>query len=263
MERLKKINSILFTIMSSLIIVTVLILLVRIIIDMWPRSYNIPDSDIISNEQVAENLRDSLRTQIISFNQITLIDSASNIYLIPVSQKGLENPEKIPSTEMKMQILDYSYYYRGGNLYNNLIVVDLKNKTNDIIFNSRISIVDYHIFNINNHKYILMLICRNDTNKDNILDGKDLLDLYLYDFGTKKLEIISEKAEHILDLDYIDKRDQVFITIGIDRNKDNIYNRKYEPVEIQKVDISSKSITNVLGEKETEKLQRILDGLNQ
>lgn len=108
-----------------------------------------------------------------------------------------------------------------------------------------------------------MLICRNDTNEDNILNGKDKLELYLYDIETERLEVISEKPEHILNLDYIDKRDQIFLTIGIDRNGDNIFDRRYEPVLIQKVDIPSKSIINILSEQETEKLQRVLDGFNQ
>lgn len=258
MERIKRLNSILFTVMSSFIIIAFIFLLIKLIAELIPRNYNRPDYEMISNELTAENAEENIRTQIISYDQLTLVDSLRNIYIMPVSQLKLEKPEEL--TVAYCQIPDFSYYYRSGSLFNNMIVVNLNMQKSRILFHKRICIVDYRILKIDSKKYLFMLACNTDTNKDNLIDGKDLLELYLYDFEKENIEILSKKPEHILDLDFITPRNQVLVTIGIDRNKDKIFNRQYEPLILKRIDLKTKEIVEILDEEVTNDLQSILDG---
>ncbi len=262
MDRLKKINTILFTIMASILILISIILGIVLIVEAWPRTYSRPDTGMISNEEVNENVNENLRTQLISYNNMTLIDSTKNIYIMPVSQLKLDTPEEIPKAEMLyISIPQKPLYYRSGRLFNNIVVLDLKNNINSIIFNQRICIVDYHIFNTNSKNFLFMLVCKKDTNGDKILNQEDLLELLLYDFDNKKVDLLSKKAQHILDLDFINQRNQVVVSIGLDRNDDNIFDRKYEPVILKRIDIESRKIVELLDGKVSDNLQSILDGV--
>jgi len=245
--------------MSSLIIITFIVFLVKFIIDLFPRSYSRPNSEMISNEQVANNVKENIRTQLISYNHLYLVDSLRNIYLLPVSQIKLEDPEELRVSYLKVP--NYSYYMNSKQ-FNNMVIVNLNEQKNKILFKNRTCIVDYHIFSLNTKKYLFMLICNKDTNKDMILNERDLLELYLYDFENEKIEILSEKPDYILDLDFINRRNQVMVTIGIDRDNDNIFNRKYEPVILKRIDIESKEIVELMDEEVNDTLQGILDGIN-
>lgn len=66
------------------------------------RSYDYEEvySEPLSEEGAKELLEDSLRSQIVSFSEMILIDSASKTYLLPVGQADLKAPEKSSLLEL-------------------------------------------------------------------------------------------------------------------------------------------------------------------
>ena len=97
------------------------------------------------------------KSQIIEFDNIELIDSSSQIYIIPVKQKNLrelQEIEEIPVLEMEAvdipktkqsvyKPLSRSYlYYYGYNTFNNILVYNAKSEIIQPIFSYRIAIIE-------------------------------------------------------------------------------------------------------------------------
>ena len=271
MSKLTKVNNLLFTIMASLLIVTFIVIIVQIIIDMLFNKYQPHDDAIYSNEKSHELVNQNKRSHVISYNKMVLVDSLRSIYIIPITQIELKDFEDLPppspispsrpSVPMALEIMDIDYpYYMGSGIQNNIVIVDMKNETRRILYEKRICIVNYKIFEINDRKILFLIVCRTDTNNDGKLDENDLLELEAYDFLNNSLDKISKNPQHITRLDIVQETKEVILTMGIDKNGDNKFDSNSEPVRLYKVNFSNLSIERLLSTPLTTKLQSILDG---
>jgi len=153
-------------------------------------SYSFQDdynTGILSNEETSRLQKDSLRKQIISFNEINIIDSAKQLYLLPVTQADLLDYEH--SSELLGLVNTYN---RGKfrNVYgfdNNLVICDLLNEKSKIIFDTRVSISNYLVHKSNQKKYLIIKASRIDTNHDKYLNSNDLQELFIYDIELQEL----------------------------------------------------------------------------
>ncbi len=269
MSKLGKFNNILFTIMASLLIITLIFVLIQIISELIPTKYPQPDNSIVSSEKANELVQQKKRSHVIKFDSIVLVDSLTSLYIIPISQIKLEELDDLPSpsqTSLNIEAIkimdpDFSYYL-GSGIINNIVIVDMKNEAKKIIYNNRTCIVEYNIFNINNRKVLFLLVCKTDTNNDGELNERDLLELEVYDFSNNSLSKISDKPQHIIDIDIVQKTKEIILTVGIDKNNDNKFDRSKEPVILEKVNLNTYKIEELLSTIITDKLQFILDGIN-
>lgn len=252
--------------MASLLIIVVIILLFKLVTEFLPKDRFSTYGEIISNDEIAELIKENKRAGIITYQSPTLIDSANQIYLIPVSQIKLKNAEIIPesdNTVMAMEVLSsefsYRHSYRGDQL-NNIVIVDLKNSSSDILFEERTCIVEHESISIESNKYILMLACTNDSNNDRLLNGEDLLDVILYDVKNKEMIKLNDRVEHFIHFSLFHKSDDIFLKVGIDRDGDNEFDELNEPIEIRRVDVKNRKIIRLVNPEIENQLQSILDG---
>ena len=160
MNKLSKINKVLFTIMSTFLIFLSILASLRLISEMYPNNhYSDSNSIIISDEENNKLVKQNKRAQLITLNRISLVDSSKKIYIIPVSQIVLKRPEKIPSNsnttpgELSMEFIDSKYYnYMSKDVLNNIIVLNTKTNSAQILYNERTCIVNHKIIDINSQK---------------------------------------------------------------------------------------------------------------
>ena len=142
-----------------------------------------------------------------------------------------------------------------------------------MIFKNRVCIIDHELFSYKKMKYLLLVIADSDSNNDNVLNRKDLLNIYMYNIQTNKLTCITESAIHIIDLIKPSTRlyalsgsrkketsNEIFVKIGYDKNSDGIFNAVEEPVFLKRIDIDRNKLTSIMNQSVNEELQSILDG---
>ena len=110
------------------------------------RDMSKPDNDnalTVYIEQDSDETAQQLRKQEISFSKPRLIDTLKSIYLIPVSQVNLENPEEVQNEEPNRS--DYfgkrkypKYNYSGS--YNNIVLLHHKTDTKSKVFDTKVNI---------------------------------------------------------------------------------------------------------------------------
>ena len=196
MERLTKINQILFLVLACLAIIMLVIGFSVMIEDYFSHRHGDYNDSVVSNVKAEKLVKENKRSQLIEFDNINLIDSLNQLYIIPVQQKNLrelqdiEEPpmleiqmENIPKAEQKTyKPLSTSYlYYYGYNTFNNILIYNGKTKTAHPIFSNRIAIVDYIVYSIEKTKHIFIVACDEDFNGDGKLDKNDKLKIVIYD----------------------------------------------------------------------------------
>ncbi len=203
-------------------------------------------SNLISLEKVKVNSEKGLE-QNIAYHEFFVIDSVKKQYLIPVSQKSINeemvgygaggggDPRNRSRNMFSAYYFDRIYPYRG--IFNNLILYNSMNSTSICLFNQRIAIIDFvPIINNNYKKKLFILVSTDDTNNDSILNKDDLLLPLMYDFEEKKMDTLAEKNQLILDYKYIKETNEIFLSVAIDKNNNNMFDFKYESNILEKYD---------------------------
>ncbi len=268
MSNLDKLNKILFTIMSILIIVTA-ILVIAMIIPEITNNHSIDTPPMLSNERMQELKEQNLYQEKIDFDYISSLDTTGQFYLLPVKQVLLDKPSMLPDYDELIDqeiILDegitkgiISYGYQ--NTHNNLVILDIKKNTQDIIFKTRICIVEYRSFSWKNSPYLLISACTHDDNKDGQMDNKDLKYLYLYDVKNKELTTIIDSPFLGSEFRYSGiKDDNIFITISNDIDGNYKYDASTDQKQIYKFNIQTRKLESIVGTKLLNDLQSILNG---
>lgn len=269
MEKLKKYNLILLAIIGTLLLIYLIIGGGILGYEMF--TYNSYgdfhyEPGIVSEETTDSLLAEEVRRQIITFNQIELIDSINQVYLIPVSHRNLERDESTGD------ILGLTNIYKGGDEfeskryksgvnYNNLIVYHSIEGVSKVIFENRISISDYLFIENKGIQYVVIRGTNEDSNKDGYVDSYDLQKIIVYDI--RKGEVLEIKAKDGLSyINFADiKSDQeLFIQFGVDRNKNGEYEIEFEPKIYYKLDLPEGSLTPIVTEEQINSLQKLLEG---
>ena len=226
-------------------------------------SFNNPDytDGIIATEETAELTKDSLRKQIISFNLMSLIDSANQIFVFPVGQARLEDEEYYDTKLYNMHSRgDLSMNY-NSKTFNNLVIFNNVTSTSEVIFKQRLSISEYFIYNFEENKFIVITASMNDTNEDGILNSIDFQNLFIYDISKKALFEI-ETSDNITCLSsFVPQKSTMLLAhFGVDRNHNNDFDRLSEPKIFYKVDIKSMTLKEIIEAEKLDRLQKLLEG---
>ncbi len=231
--------------------------------------YNSNDlpSGIIAQEETNQLLEDSTRRQIISFNQIGLIDSVSELFILPVTQENLDDLESIDESlgiinGMTSGSFNYKKYRRyNDGTFNNIVLYNAKKNQSDIIFKSRTSINNYRVERINGSIYLLITGTSIDTNKDKFLNSKDLQELFVYSVSKEELSKIQLNEDYsTLQILRPSKSKKLFGKFGLDRNQDGIFNLKKEPTVFKRINLEESKLLDVIQDNQVEMLQRLLEG---
>lgn len=275
MERLTKINHILFFVLACLAIIMLIIGFSVMIKDYFSHRYRGYNESVVSNVKAEKLVKENKRSQIIEFDNIRLIDSLNQLYIIPVQQKNLrklqvieEAPrleiqtENIPKAEQKAyKPLSSSYlYYYGYNTFNNILIYNGKTKTSHPIFSNRIAIVDFIVYSIEKTKHIFIVACDEDFNGDGKLDKDDKLKISVYDVSKDELHQITEKAEFIRASWRLNYSDNIVLRVGLDIDNDNKFSPEHEPEILKTFNVINGKYAELIDPELRAKLQAILDG---
>lgn len=228
------------------------------IIPSFQDDYNI---GILSTEETNQLNKDSLRKQIISFNEMNTIDSTQQLYLIPVSQADLLEYERSNNLLGLVNIYDEREFRNTNGIHNNLVICDLINEESKIIFETRVSISNYFIHKLKGKKYLIIRASGTDTNKDKYLNYDDLQELYVYDIQLAKLSKIESKENFTtIKVYHPEKSNELIGKFGLDKDKNGEFNSGREPSIFYKIDVNKHKLINLIEDDQIERLQKQLEG---
>ena len=267
-NKLKNYNQLLLAIGATLALLFFIGAIVFIAIDEFRRGNVASPEGIIATEETKELLGDSLRKQIVSFNNIELVDSARKLYLLPVRQAQIEDGESIDdmvgltNSFTGMDVRYEKYSYTKNTAYNNLVLYESAQEVSTILFDDRISISTYTIVKtIDDKIYILISGTDRDSNKDKYLNRKDLQKLFIYSVDNKQLTEVKSNEKFTTINVYKDNNTKDIIgKFGLDRNDNGKFEIGREPMIFYKIDLKTKSLINILSTEQIEKLQKLLEG---
>jgi len=207
----------------------------------------------LETEQKGDSI---LRDQAISLKMPIRIDSARQLYVIPVGQSNLEFPYHIlgilNTTEAFPEMI-------GHHDLNNLLVYDVKTNQSTPLFDQKTSIDDFDIFSVNEAPFIIISASQKDSDKNGRLNNEDLLSLFIYDVLAKKMHQFEDPCRGLIRTSKLYSTPNLVAQFGIDKNGNGSIERSGEPhvqIIINLLDFSSKDMVSELIRDE---LQRIID----
>lgn len=264
-QKLNKYNQVLLAIAGTIGIILLFIMAVFAIHEIYDdffRSYDYSDDGILAIEETDQLRKDSLRKQIISFNKIQVIDSLSQTYVLPVTQANLAEAESTDKVLGLISSKSSSYEKRyQPNIYNNLMLFNSSTDSSKIIFENRISIEDYIVHESGEQKYIVIAGCSIDSNKDKLLNSKDLQELFIYDLQNESLHKIAAQENYTtLNTYQPNQSNDLIVHFGIDRNDNGRFENQKEPMIFYKVNLETMSLTEFVYQSQIHQLQKLLEG---
>jgi hypothetical protein len=223
------------------------------------------ENGILSNEKVEKLQEENKRKQLISFENLRLIDTLNSVYIIPVSQKTLNQEENINGL---LGIGKNSSYESSNNRYsksfygtfNNLIIYESKTGKNKKLFNNRVNFNRIETEYFDDDILLLMKVAEKDTSKDRVINLQDLKSLYIYSLKEEKLKKISLENMDVSNYEFLNKKKNISILFGIDKNKNGEFEQYREPTTIKRYNYSKESLVNLVDEKIIIELQKTLEG---
>lgn len=265
-EKIKNYNQLLLAIAGTAGLIFLIVAGIIMVVEFT--SYYFDDDEIqtgiIAQEEADQLLKDSLRKQIISFRNISVLDSGNQVFIMPVSQANLGEEENIDELIGLTNVhRPYSKIFSKNAFYghNNLVLYFSKEDTSIIVFDFKISISEYDKFDIDNRNFLLIQGASYDSNKDGYLNGNDFQEIYAYDLPARKLSKI-DIGKNKTAIGYFRplKSDKLFVKLGVERDMDNRFNHLNEPAIFYEIDIENMKLKEWMDEKQIESLQRLLDG---
>ncbi len=256
MKTLKKVNSILFTVMSVVVILLGIVFLIFTIQEFIPYNFESNQTETFT-ENLFEVDSTTYRKQRISISSPILIDSTSKKYLVPAEVVSLQNPEKLEGL-FDIRAFDSSMYdYAFSGLANNYLIVDQETQKTYIIFDSKVFVSRFKI--LSKKKHILFEVISEDTNQDGFLDLDDNKSLWIYSILNEQLLPIKLNSLLAVDFNQNSFTKDVFITFAEDLNKNGSFESNREPTSIWKLNLKTYSLIQLIEDKDLIELQHILD----
>ncbi len=262
MEKLKRYNQIILAIGGTVVVLATLIFSILLGYETfrqwWPKDNT--DTRIIAGDEIEELKADSVRKQVVSFNNITLIDTPGLKYLIPVGQANLERKEA--AKELSGLINRYGDGAPGFDIaYNNLLLYDGKTGSVQKIFNKRLSINKFDVqFKKAASPVIFMNVTEDDSNRDGFYDARDLEKLCFYRLDNKSLYEVAAPGKTFLWMLIHKNPDAIVAQYGIDRDGDGEFEPSFEPKTFYRLNLESGQLVLIISPEIVQELQRQLDG---
>lgn len=267
--KLEKYNQRLLAIIGTLVLVSLVIIILTSGTFFIIEIVNDYRRDQRDNTLVAKPTYDSIsgtliRTQQITFEQPLLIDSASRLYVVPVSQVSLEEHENIN------EILDFDRRsklkigknYQNTNQYgryNNLIVYNQNQNNKNFLFNDKVSVNHFSYHELKGKFYIFLEGTKVDSNKDGYLNDNDLASFFVYDVDKKELLEFTYPSMGLMDYYLTKDESEVILSFAIDKDKNGSIDEYQEPVILKKLSIENKEVFDFIEGSQIEMIQKMVD----
>jgi hypothetical protein len=272
MEKLKKYNQKLLAVLGTLAILFLIVGLIGIIgilIQEYQRTsyYDRQDDGILSEEKIEELQKENKREQVISYETPKLIDTLQQLYIIPVSQKSLQDAEYIDTGLLNMYSNDlyvekkdvrYSKGYFGN--FNNIIVYNQKTGNTQKLFTERVNFDGIQTTYFEDDIFLLCKVATKDTFKDGVINLLDFKSLYIYSFASKKLLKVGNNELNVIDYKFITNSKELIIRFGIDKNDNGKYEEYREPSILKRYNFQTETLTDIIDTKLHNELQQLLEG---
>jgi len=273
MDKLTKYNQKLLAILGTLLVVALTIILlgagIFFIIDQVEdakRNHARDNALVLENATQTNDSTENqpvIRKQEISFDSPRLIDTLKALYLVPISQVNLKNPELIESNEDMEPSPSYSgrkfAYHRYSGLYNNILVYHHKENSKVAVFDRKISIHAFENWVVSNRHYLFIEGVTNDSNKDKKLNHEDLQSFFIYDIEDHKLQEIQIDGYGLVDYYVIHESEDIILRFGKDKDQNGELDEYQEPIVLKRYNISSASITDFIDKDLLKKMQQLID----
>ncbi|NME68634.1 hypothetical protein [Flammeovirga aprica] len=272
-EKIKNYNQKLLAVTGTLVALFVLLglmglmlALVKEIRWLFPRENE--NVGLIAEEEVQELQQENKRKQVISYDLPQLVDTVNLVYMIPVSHKTLKKAEDIDDNYIEEQSFGFSGSGKRGSRYskvyngyfNNLLIYDHKKNETKKLYEGRMQFDHINTEYFEDDILLVFTASTKDTNKDGVIDFKDLSSLMIYSLKEKKLRTVAIENTAIKEFSFVEDQKDLIISFGLDYNKDGKFDQYSEPTVIKKYDFKAEKLQNVIDTKLSEELQKQLQG---
>ncbi len=273
-EKIKKYNQKLLAVLGTIVALLALLGLISILFFVGSQigsSFEHKSEDgILSDEKIELLQKENKRQQIVSYQIPELVDTVNLIYMIPVSQKTLNNPESIEDDEV-LGLLDVSggkfsseKKYRSRRSYygsyNNLLVYDAKTETLNKLFVDRVNFEKIDTKYFKDDVFIVFTAATADSFKDGIINSNDLKKLYIYSVKEQVLKDVGLNSADAIAYKFINESKNLLIQFGIDYNKDGKYESSKEPKTLRSFNYKSGVLSEIVNKDIHSQLQKKLEG---
>ena len=270
MDKLQKYNQRLLAVLGTIAVVALVLLVLimgGVMINEVMRSFQFNDQTdnglILANDstETKENAEEFIRKQELTLGTPRLIDTLNAIYLIPVSQVNLKDPEYVRADKVQglLESSSSKRYWSYSGYFNNVILYDQKAQSKTAVFEEKILIAQFQHREINDQLFLFIQGVTEDSNGNQKLDGTDLKSFYTYNIRTQELSTY-EFVGFGLDNYYVTHNSgEVMVRFTKDKDGDGEIDQYREPTIIKSLNLKTGEMTDLVNDQMMKKLQQLID----
>lgn len=273
MTRLQKTNHVLFLALASVGLLLGTVVLVNWAERAYDRWFAPPRDEIVSTDRAKDLAGQDKRLNVVSTSHADLLDPSRSLYLVPISQEQLREPENIRRAEAaplqqaqrprRRDAFSSKWQsYRvaeGTGPFNNLVLYRGTTGETTVLFDERTGVTRYLVVDDPTSYSLFVLLAPSDTNGDGVLRPDDRRILVEYRFKTGARRVLTDSSRHIRNLRYLARDQTLFVTVGIDHDGNGTFEGRTEPTRLYRVDRDAGALTPVVADSTRRRLQSILD----
>ena len=274
MTRLQKTNHVLFLILASVGLLLGTVVLVDWAERVYDRWFGPPRDEIVSTDRAKDLAEKDKRLNVVSTSDAELLDPSRSLYLVPISQERLHEPENVGRAETAhmrqvqrrprrgdASVSKWQSYQvaQGGGPFNNLVLYRGSTGETTVLFDERTGVTQYLVVDDPTSYSLFVLLASSDTNGDGVLRPDDRRSLVEYRFETGARRVLTDSSRHIRGLRYRARDQSLFVTVGIDYDGNGTFEGRTEPTRLYRVDRNAGTLTPVVADSTRRRLQSILD----
>lgn len=272
-DKIKNYNVKMLAVLSTILVllggIGLITVLTFIIGDIMPRNNTNNANDLLADSRVEQLAKDSLRQQIVSYDNPQLVDTANLVYVIPVNVKTLDSPEGVggvldmfesPSSS-RMSTFKHRRYY--DDTFCNLIIYDAKSGVSKKVNSNRLVGQNLSFNYFDDDILLVYEAIVSDSNNDGVLSFADLKQLYLYSFKADRLESISVSHNSMLSYTFLHESKDLLITLGIDKNDNGEFEADKEIKQVLRYSYANNQLVPLVNKALREEVQGIIDQPNK
>ena len=205
-----------------------------------------------------------IRDQEITFRMPQLVDTLNSIYLIPVSQVNLEQPEEVSYAPPKFGFsgsrskLNVERLRYSGD-YNNIVVYDQKKERQSIVFDRKANISNFEYVSIEGRDYIFIRASCSDSDKNNKLNRQDLASFFVYNIASNQLKEFSFPQSGLIDFYITEHPYDIVLQFAKDKDGDGNINGSHEPRYLKRVSLKDEQVYDLITKENIQRIQRLID----
>lgn len=221
----QKLLAVLGTLGAVFLIVALVGLTSNLIMEHYRYDHNDLETGILSDEKIEELQKEHKREQVISYENLVLVDTLNLVYMVPVSHKTLDEKESINgilntfTSSDNYEPMDHRYSNGMYGVYNNVILYNQKEETSKktIQQEKRLNFNKINTEYFENEILLVIKASEKDTYKDGVINLEDLKSLYIYSFRLNKMVKVGIDGMDVRDYKFLNSSKDIVIEFGIDK----------------------------------------------